>query len=135
MNPLAMERQVHVYWGATGLGKSRKAWEEAGLAAYPKGPTSIYWDGYTGQENVVIDEFRGGIGISHLLRWFDRYPVCVENKFGGCVLCAKHIWITSNLNPLDWYKDLDKETMDALLRRLIITRFETDVFAVENIIN
>jgi len=35
-------------------------------------------DGYRGQEHVVFDEFRGGIDISHVLRWFDRYPVIVE---------------------------------------------------------
>jgi len=120
MAPVAMERKVRVYWGATGLGKSRRAWYEAGMTAYPKSPTSIYWDGYQNHENVVIDEFRGGINISHVLRWFDRYPVCVECKFGACILSARNVWITSNVNPALWYPDLDKETIQALLRRLEI---------------
>ena len=46
---------------------------EAGLDAYPKDPLSKFWDGYSGQESVVIDEFRGVVSISHLLRWLDRY--------------------------------------------------------------
>lgn len=70
-----------------------------------------------------MDEFRGGIDISHLLRWLDRYPVIVECKFGAVTFSAKTIWITSNIHPRDWYPDLDQETKDALVRRLEITHF------------
>lgn len=118
MQPVAVERKVRVFWGASGLGKSRRAWYEAGMTAYPKSPTSIYWDGYQNHENVVIDEFRGGINISHVLRWFDRYPVCVECKFGACILAAQNVWITSNIPPTEWYPELDQATTQALLRRL-----------------
>lgn len=118
--PLAIERHCTVFWGRTGSGKSRRAWSEAGLQAYPKDPCSKFWDGYRGQANVVIDEFRGTIGISHMLRWLDRYPVLVEVKGSSVVFNATHIWITSNLHPKDWYKDLDELTTDALLRRLTI---------------
>lgn len=117
LEPLAQEKEVYVYWGRTGAGKSRRAWEEATLKAYPKSPTSIWWDGYSGQENVVIDEFRGQINISHMLRWLDRYPTIVEIKGSSCVLSARRIWITSNLAPLLWYPDLDSETQAALMRR------------------
>lgn len=123
MEPVGVERNIHVYWGRTGTGKSRRAWDEAGLQAYPKDPRSKFWDGYSGQEHVVIDEFRGGIDISHILRWFDRYPVVVEIKGSSVVLRAKSIWITSNLDPRLWYPDLDEETKAALLRRLNITHF------------
>jgi len=118
MRPTEMLRTVRVYYGPTGMGKSRRAWYEAGITAYPKGPTSIYWDGYQNHENVVIDEFRGQINISHLLRWFDRYPVCVECKFGACILNARNIWITSNIPPEQWFPDLDPTTFLALQRRL-----------------
>lgn len=121
--PVAMERKVDVYWGATGTGKSRLAWEEAGLSAYPKDPRTKFWDGYNGQENVVIDEFRGAIDISHILRWFDRYPVIVEVKGSSVVLTAKNIWVTSNLSPEQWFPDCDSETLSALRRRLSVTRF------------
>lgn len=120
LQPIAIERKVTVYWGPTGIGKSRRAWNEAGLDAYPKDPRSKFWDGYRGHKNVVIDEFRGGIDISHVLRWFDRYPVIVEVKGSSEVLRAEHIWITSNLDPRCWYVDLDIETKNALLRRIKI---------------
>lgn len=122
--PAAMERTILVYWGQTGMGKSRAAWEEAGLEAYPKDPLSKFWDGYQGQNHVVMDEFRGTINISHILRWFDRYPVNVELKGSSTTLRATKIWITSNLHPRDWYVDLDNATMDALLRRLTIKKFD-----------
>jgi len=59
--PVGIERRVHVFWGSTGTGKSRRAWDEAGVGAYSKCPRSKFWDGYQDQEHVVIDEFRGGI--------------------------------------------------------------------------
>lgn len=121
--PISMERVCHVFWGATGTGKSRRAWEEAGVEAYPKDPRTKFWCGYQGQEHVVVDEFRGGIDISHLLRWLDRYPVIVEVKGSSICLSATTIWITSNVNPREWYPDLDEPSRNALMRRLRVTHF------------
>lgn len=73
LKPQPQEKRVFVFWGRTGTGKSRRAWDEASFDAYPKEPTTKWWCGYSGQKHVVIDEFRGQIGVSHLLRWFDRY--------------------------------------------------------------
>jgi len=121
--PLGMERSCQVYWGRTGSGKSRRAWEEAGLDAYSKDPNTKFWCGYSGQTNVVIDEFRGRIDVSHLLRWLDRYPVSVEIKGSSVPLSATSYWITSNLDPRQWFPDLDPETLAALIRRFNITNF------------
>nr|WPR18701.1 MAG: replication polyprotein [Chemarfal virus 193] len=121
--PEAVVRTVNCFWGDTGTGKSRRAWEEAGLDAYPKSPSTKFWDGYQGHKHVVIDEFTGQIGIEHLLRWFDRYPVLVEIKGSAMVLKASSIWITSNVDPKDWYKDAPPEQVAALLRRLNIIHF------------
>lgn len=121
--PIAVERSCEVFWGKTGTGKSRLAWERAGINAYPKDPRTKFWCGYGSQETVVIDEFRGGIDISHLLRWLDRYPVIVEIKGGSVVLKAKTFYITSNIAPEFWYPELDVETFSALRRRLKVTEF------------
>ena len=122
-SPVGILREVFVFWGRTGTGKSRRAWDQAGLDAYPKDPRTKFWCGYRGQQHVVVDEFRGGIDVSHLLRWLDRYPVNVEIKGSSCALAATKIWITSNLSPNEWYADLDAETLAALRRRLVITHF------------
>lgn len=122
--PVGMERTCYVYWGRTGTGKSRKAWDNAGMEGYPKDPRTKFWCGYSGQKNVVIDEFRGGIDISHVLRWLDRYPVRVEIKGSSVPLCAETFWITSNTHPSEWWPDLDRATLDAFMRRVQVTFFE-----------
>jgi len=122
--PTPMERTCQVYWGPTGSGKTRRAWEEAGLAAYPKDPNTKWWNGYREQVHVIIDEFRGDIRINHLLRWLDRYPVYLETKGSSTPLMATKFWITSNLSPDLWYPDADIATKNALLRRLDVVYLE-----------
>nr|WAE43034.1 MAG: replication associated protein [Cressdnaviricota sp.] len=125
--PRDVERRTVVYWGATGVGKSRRAWTEArtdGALAYSKDPMSKFWYGYRGEKNIIIDEFRGGIHISHLLRWLDRYGISVEIKNSSVPLEAECFWITSNIPPSRWYPDLDAETVAALERRLTIVHME-----------
>lgn len=118
VKPELIERKTVVFIGPTNVGKSHRAWDEAGIDAFPKDPNTKFWDGYRGQESVVIEEFRGRIDISHMLRWLDKWPVVVEIKGGATVLKAKKIFITSNLPVTKWYPDLDEETYAALLRRL-----------------
>jgi len=122
--PMGEPRTVWCFFGSTGTGKSRRAWEEAGLDAYPKDPRSKFWCGYKGQRNVIFDEFRGGIDVAHLLRWFDRYPVHLEVKGSSLPLEARNYWITSNLHPARWYPELDGPTLDALMRRMTLVDFD-----------
>lgn len=35
---VGVDRECYVFWGPTGVGKSHRAWEEAGLQAYAKDP-------------------------------------------------------------------------------------------------
>nr|WAE43074.1 MAG: replication associated protein [Cressdnaviricota sp.] len=126
--PVAQLRECRVYWGPTGTGKSRRAWDEAGLDSFPKDPRTKWWDGYADQTHVIIDEFRGSIDIAHLLRWLDRYPVRVEAKGQSLPLRASKFWITSNICPTMWYPDLDDETKAALMRRLDIVHCPINMF-------
>lgn len=119
----AIERRAIVYWGGTQLGKSRRAWHEAGYSSYAKDPRTKWWDGYRGEKHVIVDEFRGTIDISHILRWLDRYPVRVEVKGSTIPLLATTFWFTSNIAPDKWYPDLDLDTFRALERRLEIVHF------------
>lgn len=121
--PVPMVRTCHVFWGTTGTGKSRDSWAAAGVEGYSKDPNTKFWCGYSGQRNVIIDEFRGRIDVSHLLRWLDRYPVSVEIKGSSVPLLAEQFWITSNVDPRYWYPELDQETLSALLRRFNITHY------------
>lgn len=120
--PEALEKQVFVYWGDTGTGKTRTAYKEAQEVEkhpYWKDACTKWWDGYRGQRAVIIDEFGGLINILHLLRWLDRYPVQFETKGGSHAFCATHIWITSNVDPAHWWDEHPKVTQEqkAALRR------------------
>lgn len=115
---------VHVFWGVTGSGKSHRAFEEAGAAPFVKSASNKWWDGYRGQDAVVIDEFAGMVDITHLLRWFDKYPLFVEIKGSTTPLKAFKFWVTSNIHPSDWYPNAPAEQKAALLRRINITHFE-----------
>jgi len=128
--PIANIKEIYVYWGDTGTGKSHTAWEQAGPDAYGKDPKSKFWYGYSGQENIVIDEFRGSIDIDHVLRWWDKYPQSVEVKNSSVPLAAKKIWITSNLSPDEWYPNLDSTTKAALRRRFTLVTHFGDPFNV-----
>lgn len=121
--------RVKIFWGVTGTGKSHRAWEEASQTGdvYVKGPTTKWWDGYHGESNVIIDEFRGQIAIEHLLRWFDKYPCYVEEKGGQLPLQGINWWVCSNVDPRRWYPEMDQMTLDALLRRCEITHFNGDL--------
>lgn len=123
--PRAVQRECFLYWGKTGVGKSYAAWTAAGMDAYSKSPTTKFWDGYRAHRNVVMDEFRGGISVEHLLRWLDRYPVHVEIKGSAVPLLAEKIWITSNISIDEWYPGLDSETLNALKRRINVTHYDS----------
>lgn len=111
--PRNFEVAVHVYYGPTGTGKSKLAMERFPNAYWKQ--RSNWWCGYSGEPELIIDEFYGWLPYDLLLRICDRYPLLLETK-GGQVQClAKTIIITSNLRPDLWYKSC---YFPALERRL-----------------
>lgn len=116
------ERGVRVvcYWGVSGIGKSRRARHESVGEVYNKDPDTKWWDGYKGEDTVIIDEYSGSFPITSLLRWLDRYGCSVETKGGSTPLVATHIFITCNLHPKTWYPKLPERQWAALERRMEI---------------
>lgn len=103
-----------VYYGATGTGKSHRA-----FTGYPDAywlPQGKWFDNYSGQETVVIDEFYGWLPYSFLLRLLDKYPLLVETKGGHVQFVAKLVLFTSNTPPWEWYSS--KCEQGPLKRRL-----------------
>ncbi len=78
--------EVRWYWGATGTGKTRLAYEET-TDPYTANLTGQWWDGYDGHKHVIIDDFRGDFcKFRELLRIFDRYPCRLPFKGGSLYL-------------------------------------------------
>lgn len=103
--------ELYIYWGPAGTGKSRRAGYEAGPEAYwlakpASRETNLWWDGYNGQENVVIDEFYGWMPRDTMQRLADRNPLLVRVQEGHTPFLAKRIFITSNQEPERWWKNL-----------------------------
>lgn len=116
------EMDVQVYTGTTGTGKTRKAFEIAPNAFWKE--KADWWDGYMGEEDVIIDEFTNDVPIGVLLRWLDRYPLRVPVKGGFVPFVAKRIFITSNIPFEEWYPNARQEHKLALRRRITkITTF------------
>jgi hypothetical protein len=92
---------VTVIWGPTGTGKSRHCMGKHPLAYWK--PTGKWWDGYDGVSPIVIDEFYGWLPYDLFLRLLDRYPLTLEHKGGSTNMNSKHIIITSNKHPYEWY--------------------------------
>lgn len=102
--PRNHETQVIVIQGPTGTGKSRWAKDNFPNAYWKQ--RSNWWDGYQGQDVVVIDEFYGWLQFDLLLRLCDRYPLFVETKGGQVNFIARKVIITTNAIPALWYKNV-----------------------------
>nr|QJI53392.1 MAG: replication-associated protein [Circoviridae sp.] len=101
--PRDFKTEVIVLWGPPGCGKSRWANQQEGSKYYKmKGE---WWDGYGGEEIVVIDDFYGWLPYCEMLRLCDRYPHKVPIKGAYVEFTSKKIIITSNKPPEAWYRD------------------------------
>lgn len=106
---------IFVLWGKSGTGKTRMV-AECFPEAYWK-PKSKWWDGYTGQEVVIFDEFYSWIPLDELLRVLDWYPLQLEIKGGSVMMTTSVFVFTSNVDPMDWYAKLPMFRRKALHRR------------------
>ncbi len=133
---------VTVLVGPTGCGKTRYVYDTHSAEQLYRLPvTDGFWlDGYSQQEAVLFDEFTGNMPMSRFMQLIDRYPVSVPRK-GGFLLWGppRWIYITSNLDPRDWYPQFIYRTdgtvkqdrtrlIDAMLRRFtFVYRADGDV--------
>lgn len=101
-DPIERDVNVIVAYGDAGAGKSRFFWEmDDNLFSKPNGD---WWDGYMGEDSVLLDDFYGGIMYAEFLKVLDRYKLRVPVKGGFVGARWKNVFITSNEAPSKWYK-------------------------------
>jgi len=119
--PRSWKTEVHVYWGDAGAGKSRKAFDTAVNPYVHDG--SCWFDGYADHADVIIDDYTGSIQLDVFLKLLDRYPMQVPIKGGYVNWVPRRIFITSNLQPTDWYPKATGQQHAAIQRRLDTMEF------------
>lgn len=106
-----------VYHGVPGSGKTYKAFmahDPDDIYILHEGNNcNVWFDGYTGQSVLLIDDFNNWIEPSFLLRMLDKYPLNIETKGGSQRALWTTVYITSNTNPQEWVS-----WSDALKRRI-----------------
>lgn len=121
----ARDWKPEVYWfyGASGTGKTREAYEICKNAAtvdyYVCMDTNKWWEGYDGHADIIIDDYRPEFStFKTLIRLLDRYECRIECKGGSRQLRAKRIWITTPESPADTWKLKTSEDLYQLTRRI-----------------
>ncbi len=111
---------VSLLYGATRTGKTRFAYDHY-PDLYRKHPSCKWFDGYEGQEVLLLDDFSGAtskVSLDYLLQLLDRYHFSPEVKGGFVSLNATRIIITTNNHPYTWYNYADRQGQyDALAER------------------
>lgn len=121
--PRTWPTECIILWGEPGTGKTRQVWD-LGLSVYalpqPQG-SSVWFDGYTGQDVLLLDDFYGWLPLHLLLKLGDRYPLSVPIKGGMVRFVSKFLYITSNKPWTEWYKwsELGSQLEGAFRRRIV----------------
>lgn len=114
--PTKRDIEVYIYWGKTATGKTTRVYDQHpdcySLDNYP------WFDGYNGQDVLLMDDFYGNVPISVMLKMLGGFPFRVQVK--GSTVLAKwtKVYITSNTDPDTWYKNVPSEVLAAFKRRI-----------------
>ncbi len=108
---------THIY-GATGTGKTKSALLY-GDAYKIQGSQLKWWDGYDGEDILVIDEYDNQVPITELLSILDGYQLRLEIKGSFTYANWTKVIITSNYKKL--HKKAKKLHRLALKRRITNT--------------
>ena len=122
------ETKVYWYWGESGLGKTKRAYEEIGERTFNEVKfDGNFWHGASENCNIALyDDFRDGDMKPRELINFIDYNKHIMNVKGGSIRNQyTEIYITSIQSPEEIYKNVGEEPRKQWLRRITeILHFE-----------
>lgn len=121
--PRETEMDITVLFGDAGTGKSTKARMYAKLYGeyYTLGVPSggvVWFDGYNGEDTLIIDEFKGWIQPTYLNQLIDKFKMELPVKGAFVNRKFTHVFITSNYAPEDWWSEKVIWNKESLYRRI-----------------
>lgn len=96
---------TYAFWGPAGCGKTRLCYDMfPNCFKITRDADQLWWDGYMGEEVLLLDDFYGWIRWHFFLSVLDRYPLRLPIKGGHTYANWKVVLITSNKPPEQWYE-------------------------------
>lgn len=102
--------------GSTGTGKTRFAYKDPENTFKIQGCELNWWDGYDGEDILLIDEYANDVKITKLLGILDGYPLRLPVKGGFTYANWTTVYITTNLEIL--HNNASELHISALKRRI-----------------
>lgn len=113
-------RTVEVWYlcGPTGCGKTRQVMDLWPDCYKIQGYGLQWWDGYEGEDVLLIDEYINNVNIGVLLSLLDGYRLRLAVKGGFTYANWTKVYITSNYRLEELHERASTRNRDALKRRI-----------------
>jgi len=99
--------QPYIEWrfGKSGVGKTRYIYDSFEFDDIYSKPNGKWWDGYTGQKVILIDDFDvKTFSFREILKFTDRYEYRGETKGGYIQINSPYIFITCEHQPSEYWE-------------------------------
>lgn len=108
---------IYILWGPSQTGKTTIATKflTDRYGAVPFLQTGgKWWDGYRGEEGVIVNEFEGSWPYTQWKQICDRGAFRIEKKGTSREMIAKTIIFTSNVDPITWWPEVGLMRFDEI---------------------
>lgn len=119
------EKKRHFWiWGPSNTGKTTWLRNKMQEGEWFQMPTNNDWNGYAGEDNLYIDEYKGQLTIQELNRICDG-GAKVNTKGGTAMLSwTPIVYVLSNFSPAECYGKCNDALLETLLNRFQVGKMD-----------